>query len=472
MAHRLVIDPVTRVEGHMKVEVQVEGGKVTDAWVTSNLFRGIEIILQNRDPRDAVYYTQRICGFCPGSHAVASAYALWSANPVDVPKNGQILRNMMLAADYLMDHLRHFYYLVYPDFVKLPPVAPFVPYGTADYRLPAKETARLTEWYLEGLDQQRRADTMVAVFGGKSPHLHGIFPGGASEPPTADRVERYASHAAELLKFIDTRMLPAAELFAEYYPDYFKLGRGLGRMISFGLYQKSARAEDRVFLPGIVGGGGQVRHLTLAELNDGITESVDHSWYKPRGPEKPGAGHTEPVRPKDGAYSWTKAPRWRGQAFETGPLARMWIKGEYRKGISQMDRTIARVLETRKMAELALEWVKELDPKGPWIARWEVPKTAQGVGLVDAVRGGLGHWVTIDGYKIARYQVVTPTTWNASPRDGKGQRGAIEEALLGTPVADPDHPAEIARVIHSFDPCNACAVQLITPDERVRRFVV
>lgn len=472
MAQRLVIDPLTRVEGHMRVEVLVDGGKVTDAWVSSSLFRGLEIILRGREPEDVVYFTQRICGFCPISHATAAAYALWSAAPVDVPKNGQLLRNMMLAADYLMDHLRHFYFLVFPDFVKLPPVHPFFPYATDDYRIPARENDLLVQHYLEALDVQRRADTLVAVFGGKSPHCHGVFPGGASLPPTAERVERYLSHATELLRFVTTRMLPDVETFARYYPDHFKFGRGLGRLISFGLYQKSSRAEDRVFLPGLVEEDGRVTPLTLKEISEGVTESVDFSWYEQRGPEKPGAGQTAPQRPKGEAYSWVKAPRWHGQPLETGPLARLWLKGEYRKGISQMDRTLARVYETKDMAELALAWATELDPQGPTIARWTSPKEAIGVGLVDAVRGGLGHWLTIENHRLSRYQVITPTTWNGSPRDGKGQRGAIEAALIGTPVANPDAPVEVARVVHSFDPCNACAVQVVTPDERVRNFVI
>lgn len=471
MPERIVVDPMTRVEGHMRVEVQVEGGKVTDAQVSSQLFRGVEIILQGRDPRDAVYLTQRICGFCPGSHAVASAYALWATNPVDVPKNGQLVRNMMLAADYLMDHVRHFYFLIFPDYVKLPPVAPFYPYGTDDFRIPEAENAKLLEHYLEALDQQRRADTMVAVFAGKSPHLHGVFPGGASLGPTADRVVRYQAHAAELLKFIESRMIPDMEVIAKYYPDYFKIGAGLGRFLSFGLYQRSDRAEDRVFRPGRVE-DGKVTFMTLEELNQGITEAVDHSWYEQREPQHPKEERTIPQRPKEGAYTWAKAPRWNGDAYEVGPLARMWVSGDYQKGPSTMDRLIARVLETKKMAELALEWVKEVDPEGPHIARWEVPESAEGAGFVDAVRGGLGHWITIAGRKIDRYQVVTPTTWNGSPRDTQGKRGAIEEALIGTPVENPDKPAELARVVHSFDPCNDCAVQVITPDGRMRRFVV
>jgi hydrogenase large subunit len=472
VSQRLVVDPLTRVEGHMKVEVTVEGGRVTDAWVSSSLFRGIELIMQGREPADAVYFTQRICGFCPVSHSIASAYALWSAAPVDVPKNGQLLRNMMLAADYLMDHLRHFYFLVFPDFVKLPPIGPFTPYPTDDYRLPAKENDLLVSHYLEALDVQRRADTMVAVFGGKSPHSHGVYPGGASLPPTAERAERYESHAAELLKFVTTRMIPDVETIATHYQDYFKLGRGVGRMLSFGLYQRSARAEDRVFRPALVEEDGRVTDLTLKELSEGIAESVDHSWYEAQPPQRPGAGRTAPQRPKEGAYTWTKAPRWRGKAFETGPLARLWVKGEYRKGISAMDRTLARVYETKNMAELALAWVRELDPAAPSLTPWTSPREAVGVGLVDAVRGGLGHWLSIEDYRLTRYQVITPTTWNASPRDGQGQRGAIEAALLGVPVADPDRPAEIARVVHSFDPCNACAVQILTPDERVREFVI
>lgn len=472
MAQKILVDPITRVEGHMSVEVEVENGKVVDAHVATNLFRGLERIFEGRDPRDMPYYTQRICGFCPVSHAVASANALLDANPIEVPFNGRLLKHMMLAADYLMDHIRHFYFLIVPDYVKMPEVSPFIPYPTDDYRIPADESAKLLEHYMEGLDVQRRADTMVATFGGKSPHTHGVYPGGCSMPPHTYRVLKYRSHALELVEFIRTRMIPDMETIAKYYPDHFEFGRGYGNMFSFGLFQMSENLQDRVFKPGVVI-DGETTELDLKTLRNGISEDITHAWYKE------GAQETEPINStvdtqygKDGAYTWVKAPRYQGKPMETGPLARLWLMGEYNNGISTMDRQMARVLETLKIAEHAATWATELKPGEPHIAPWEVPNEAFGAGFVDAVRGGLGHWVKIQNGKVAKYQVITPTTWNNSPRDKEGQRGPIEECLIGVPVENPESPIEIVRTIHSFDPCNACAVQIITPKGPLPKFRV
>ena len=470
MAPKILVDPVTRVEGHMSVEIEVENGEVVDARVASNLFRGLEKIFEGRDPRDMPYFTQRICGFCPVSHAVASANALLDANPIEVPFNGRLLKHMMLAADYLMDHIRHFYFLIVPDYAKMPEVSPFIPYPTKDFRLPSQVNATLLEHYMEGLDIQRRADTMVATFGGKSPHTHGVYPGGCSMPPHTHRVLKYRSHALELVDFIRTRMIPDMEAIAKYYPDHFEFGGGYGNIFSFGLFQMSENLQDRVFKPGVVLDGVTIE-LDLKTLRNGFSEDISHAWYQE------GSQETDPVNSttntqygKEGAYTWTKAPRYNGKPMETGPLARLWIMGEYTNGISTLDRQMARVLETLKIAEHAATWATELHPGEPHITPWEVPQEAFGAGFVDAVRGGLGHWVKIQNGKVAKYQVITPTTWNNSPRDKKGQRGPMEQALIGIPVENPESPIEVVRTIHSFDPCNACAVQVITPKGPLPKF--
>ncbi len=463
MAQKVLVDPVTRVEGHMSVEIEVANGEVVDARISSTLFRGLERIFEGRDPRDMPYYTQRICGFCPISHAMASCNALLDANPVEVPHNGRLLKHMMLAADFLMDHIRHFYFLIVPDFVKMPETSPFTPYPTTDYRLPPNVNAQIIEHYLEGLDVQRRADTMVATFAGKSPHAHGVLPGGSTMPPHTDRVLKYRSHALELIEFIRTRMIPDMEAIAEHYSDHYDFGRGYGNMFSFGLFQKSENLQDRVFKPGVMM-DGQVTELQLSSIRNGITEDISHAWYA-AGSQKaqPIDSTVDPEYGKERAYTWVKAPRYNGKPMETGPLARLWVNGEYRNGISTMDRLMARVLETLKIAEYAAAWATELKPGEPHMARWDVPQNAFGAGFVDAVRGGLGHWVKIENSKVAKYQIITPTTWNNSPRDREGQRGPMEESLIGIPVENPESPIEVIRTIHSFDPCNACAVQIITP---------
>ncbi|MBO8125715.1 MAG: nickel-dependent hydrogenase large subunit [Firmicutes bacterium] len=472
MAQRVMIDPITRVEGHMSAEIYVENGEVVDAKVSSTLFRGLEKIFEGRDPRDMPYYTQRICGFCPVPHSVASSAALRDANPVEVPYNGRKLTNMILAADYLMDHIRHFYFLVVPDFTKMPEVSPYIPYPTKDYRLPPDVNAKIVEHYLEALDVQRRSDTMVATFAGKAPHIHGIFPGGTSMPPHTYRVIKYRSHALELVEFIRTRMVPDMEAFAKYYPDHFEFGKGYENFLSVGLFQQSENLQDRVIKPGIMV-DGEIRNFDIRSLREGVTEDISHAWYE-EGPEdtKPINSTVDPAYGKEGAYTWVKAPRLNGKPMETGPLARMWITGDYRNGISTMDRLFARVVETLKIAEYCSTWATELKPGEPHIARWEVPDEGYGAGLVEAVRGTLGHWIKIEGGKVAKYQVITPTVWNGSPRDKNGQRGPMEESLIGIPVENPEHPIEVVRTIHSFDPCNACAVQVITPKGPLKKFRV
>jgi hydrogenase large subunit len=167
---------------------------------------------------------------------------------------------------------------------------------------------------------------------------------------------------------------------------------------------------------------------------------------------------TQPLPEKPEAYSWIKAPRYLDAVHEVGPLARMWVNGDYRRGISAMDRIIARAIEAKKVAEALATWVDSLRPGSPVYTHKRTPLSATGVGLTEAPRGALGHWVAIAGGKISRYQIVTPTAWNASPRDDVSQAGAIEQALIGTPVADPQNPIEVLRVVHSFDPCLACSV--------------
>jgi hydrogenase large subunit len=194
-----------------------------------------------------------------------------------------------------------------------------------------------------------------------------------------------------------------------------------------------------------------------------ITEAVSYSWYQQGGPLHPAAGQTAPQYPKADAYSWLKAPRYQGRAYEVGPLARMWVNGDYSRGISVLDRHAARAAEALKVAEAMQQWLPQLSPGGAVYAAPALPSAGPGVGLTEAPRGALGHWVSLAGGTLGHYQVITPTCWNASPRDDDGVLGPIEQALIGTPVGNVDEPIEVLRVIHSFDPCLACAVHVTRP---------
>lgn len=467
MMRQIVIDPVTRLEGHLKVMVAVDAGKVVKAEVVGTMFRGFEKILAGRDPRDAVFLTQRICGVCPADHATASALALDDAFKVEVPDNGRLLRNLMLGANYLQSHITHFYHLSLPDYVQLPEIAPFTPHYTGDFRFNKAANDKLAEHYFQALVIRRKCHELVAQFGGKMPHLASIIAGGTSQNANADRIKAAKALLEEISTFINTVYEEDVRAIAAAYQDYFKAGKGVGRLMTYGAFPMDAAGQKNLFARGIFA-DGQIRALDPAK----ITEDVSHSWYQAKSGGQPAEISTLPDADKKGAYSWVKAPRYDGTVVEVGPLARMWMNGMYQQGISAMDRIVARMLETKLMAGALDRWLNELVVGGKCEAAVEIPQEAEGVGLTEAARGALGHWIKISGGKIARYEAVVPTTWNASPLDAAGQHGPIEAALLGLEVPDADNPLPVVRVIHSFDPCLACAVHLITADRPMAEYKI
>lgn len=464
---QIVIDPVTRLEGHLKVMVAVDAGKVVKAEVVGTMFRGFEQILAGRDPRDAVFLTQRICGVCPADHATASALALDDAFKVEVPENGRLLRNLMLGSNYLQSHITHFYHLSLPDYVQLPEIAPFTPHYTGDFRFNKDANEKLAGHYFQALVIRRKCHELVAQFGGKMPHLASIIAGGTSQNATVERIAAARKLLGEIGAFINTIYEEDVRTIATAYQDYFKTGKGPGRLMTFGAFPMDAGARKNLFARGIFADG------VIASLDPSkITEDVSHSWYSARSGGQPAELSTQPDADKKDAYSWVKAPRYDGTTVEVGPLARMWMNGMYQQGISAMDRIVARMLEAKFMAAALERWLDELNPGGQCEAAVEIPFEGEGMGLTEAARGALGHWIKIRGGKIERYEAVVPTTWNASPLDGKGKHGAIEEALLGLEVPDADNPLPVVRVIHSYDPCLACAVHLITPNRPMAEFKI
>ena len=469
MATTITIDPVTRIEGHLEVKVTVDdvGGEqqVVDAQSSGKMFRGFEIILAGRDPRDAGQYTQRICGVCPVSHAMASCLNLDDAFGVTPPDNGRILRNLILGANFLQSHVLHFYHLSAVDFIDttgLLDMSPWTPrYVTPDMAT-GSVASDLVSHYLTALDIRRKAHQMGAIFGGKLPCTGSFVVGGCTEVVDADKITDFRSLLTEIRSFIDNVYVPDATALGSLFADYFSLGAGHGNLLAFGVFDLDASGTNQ-FLPAGRYAGGSIEPVDVAQ----ITEYVTHSWYTPAsGNLNPADGVTEPDADKPDAYSWMKSPRYADDVYEVGPLARMWISGDYTNGVSTMDRIKARALETQKIADAMDVWLDELVPGAPSYQPSTIPDQATGVGLTEAPRGALGHWMDIDESVISRYQVVTPTNWNASPRDDLDLAGPIEEALIGTPVADFSQPVEVIRVVHSFDPCLACGVHMVRPDDR------
>jgi hydrogenase large subunit len=455
---KVIIDPVTRIEGHLKIEVDIDNGEVVEARSSGTLFRGFEIILKGRDPRDAQHITQRICGVCPTSHAMASARCLDDAFGAEVPPNGRIVRNLIHGANYIMSHVLHFYHLAALDYVIGPETAPFIPRYKGDYRLPKAVNDLAVEHYIKALAIRRRAQEMLAIFGGKMPHITVIIPGGVTEKVTQEKVDQFRSVLNELAAFVDNVYVPDVFAVAEAYKDYLDIGRGCKNMLAFGIFpldDKKDETGQNMFIKRGSYTAGKFKRVDPQN----ITEDVKYSWFNDETSGlNPADGRTEPQPGKLGAYSWIKAPRYEGLPHEGGPLARMWVNkvpeiaslGE--KAFSVMGRHAARAVECKLITHAMFEWLDQLKPGEPTYKPFSIPQEGRGMALWEAPRGCLAHFIDIKDYKINNYQVTSATIWNACPRDDRQQRGPIEEALIGTPVADIDNPIEVTRVVRSFDP--------------------
>jgi Ni,Fe-hydrogenase I large subunit len=558
---RVIVDPVTRIEGHLRIEAEVEAGSVRDAWSSSTMFRGIELILKGRDPRDAWAFTQRICGVCTTVHAIASIRAVENAIGAAPPPNVRLLRNLIIAAQCVQDHVVHFYHLHALDwvdivsalsadpaktsalaqsisdwplssptyftgvqnrvkaFVERGQLGPFANayWGHPAYRLPAEANLMAVAHYLEALDWQREFIKMHAVLGGKNPHLQSFLVGGMSTPIdpnsqsaiNAGTIAELKQLVAKARDFVVRVYIPDLLAVAAAYKDWAGHGKGVGNYLAYGEYPDDDTSAPALFLK-----GGVIRGRDLSKVapfDPGrVTEYVAHSWYDYQQGDAvalhPSKGetlpnYTGPAPPyerldTDKKYSWLKSPRYDDQPMEVGPLARMLVS--YASGhprvktlvdgvlkalnvgpealFSTLGRVGARGIETQLLAEKMDEWVDALtanmgagDLRIHDNSKWDPsswPADAMGAGFHEAPRGALAHWVHIESGLISNYQCVVPSTWNAGPRDAKGQRGPYEEALVGTPVADPERPIEILRTVHSFDPCMACGVHVVDGTRR------
>lgn len=562
MSKRLVVDPITRIEGHLRIEAQMQGNTIAEAYSSGTMVRGIEIILRGRDPRDAWAFAQRICGVCTLVHGIASVRAVEDALNYKIPANAQLIRNLMIAAQYVHDHVMHFYHLHALDWVDVvsalsaDPVATsalasslsnyprsspgyfsdvkkklktFVDqgqlgifangyWGHSAYKLPPEANLMAVAHYLDALEWQRDVVQLHTIFGGKNPHPNFLVGGVAcSLDPNSDsaiNIEQLAKISEVITKmedFVNLAYLPDTLAIAGFYKDWGAIGEGVGNFLTYGDFPTGDTNDTSTFLVP----RGVILDRDLSTIHDvdldeesQIQEFVDHSWYDYQGGAGTGLhpykGETElnytgPKPPYEqldvnGGYSWLKSPRWKGKAMEVGPLSRMLMM--YASGnnhaqelvnytlktldvpvaalFSTLGRTAARTLETKIYLDFMRSWYNQLvanikagDLDTHNDALWDPktwPKKAQGAGYMEAPRGALGHWIVIEDQKIANYQAVVPTTWNAGPRDLHGQAGPYEAALKNHVLANPEQPLEILRTIHSFDPCIACAVHLTGDD--------
>ncbi|MCU7907074.1 MAG: nickel-dependent hydrogenase large subunit [Candidatus Thiodiazotropha sp. (ex Epidulcina cf. delphinae)] len=559
MSDRIVIDPITRIEGHLRIEAQMDGDRIAGAYSSGTMVRGIEIILKGRDPRDAWAFAQRICGVCTLVHGIASVRSVEDALDYPIPPNAQLIRNLMIGAQYIHDHVMHFYHLHALDWVDVvsalsadpgqtaalaqsishwPKASPgyfsdvkkklkgFVEagqlgifakayWGHSVYKLPPEANLMAVAHYLEALAWQRDVVQLHTIFGGKNPHPNLLVGGVASaidlnsdSAINSKKLAQVQNVIDKMREFTDQVYVPDTLAVAGFYKDWGERGEGLGNFLCYGdLPAISMDDPDGFFFPSGVILDRDLSIVHPLDLNsaDEIQEHISHSWYDYSAGKEQGLhpydgettlNYTGPEPPYEqldveASYSWLKAPRWKGKAVEVGPLARvlmLYAKGHEqtrelvdmtltklelptRSLFSTLGRTAARTLETKLLADAMQGWYDQLianikagDARTFNEALWEPsswPKRCKGVGFMEAPRGALGHWIVIEDGRIANYQAVVPSTWNAGPRDGAGQPGAYEAALQDNhQLADVKQPVEILRTIHSFDPCIACAVHL------------
>lgn len=554
----LVVDPITRIEGHLRIEAIIdENNVITDAYSSSTMFRGIEEILKGRDPRDCGLLAMRICGVCTGTHYQRSIEAVENAFSVTIPKNARLVRNLIQGALYLHDHVVHFYHLHALDWVDITKALEADPkatvaeaqkwaglsgqrawnasedvyiqvkervqkyikqgrlgifgnayWGSEGFKLTPEQNLIGLSHYLDALELQRDLAKMMAIFGGKNPHPQSFVVGGVTcvqDIKNPARIAEFKQLLKRGRKFIKEAYLPDVYMAGTMYGEEALngTGGGLGNYMSYGgfnLDDLPFYKSKKLFPAGIVKNKDLSKVYEVDEAK--ITEDVTHAWYKGNTNLHPFYGVTEPNYTGFGKkenniayldtqnkYSWIKSPLYNDERMEVGPLARMVVgfasNDELIKKyvtnfltnanlpatvlFSTVGRTAARAIESELMADVMMDWVDELalNAANGDLSTWTefdfntVAKDAKGIGLEEAPRGALGHWVKIKDGKVVNYQTVVPSTWNAAPRDYKGRMGAYEAALIGTKVANVEQPLEILRTIHSFDPCIACAVHLI-----------
>jgi len=555
MTKRITIDPITRIEGHLRVDVEVENNAVSDAWASCTMWRGIERILQGRDPREAWLFTQRFCGVCTTVHALASVRAVEDALKLEIPVNAQYIRNLILINHGLHDHTVHFYHLSALDWVDVLEIPKADPaktsalaesispwtgnsrnqmkaaqdkvkrvaasgqlgiftngyWGHPQMRLDPNVNLLAFSHYLQALEYQRKANQVVGMLGGKTPHIQNLTVGGVSNAINLDsqatlgmeRLESIRVLMDEVTSFVQQVYFVDACAIAAFYPDWLRIGGGVRNYMAVPDLPMDAAATT-FDLPGgyiLDGNLASVKPFQRAAdqtFRDGVTEDVTHAYYEGRKPLHPWRGETVPQVTEwegDKKYSWVKAPRFQGKPMQVGPLARVLIgyaqghpltrkwtdkaldtvsavsgrKATIHDMQSTMGRHLARAIRAAMLSELAMRhWQFLVDNiargdtaihNNPLFPSGEI----EGVGTHEAPRGTLSHWVVVDGGKIRNYQAVVPSTWNASPRDNAGTPGPYEASLLRNPIADPEKPLEVIRTIHSFDPCMACACHTFDP---------
>lgn len=552
---RIIVDPITRIEGHLRIEVEVdENNVIQNAFASSTLWRGLETIVKNRDPRDAGFLMQRICGVCTFSHYRAGIEAVEDALGIVPPLNAKLTRTLMNQALFMHDHMVHFYHLhgldwvdivsalsadpakaskeafkytKYPiatgendlikvkdrvqEFVAKGQLGPFANayWGHETFRLTPEQNLIALSHYLKALEVQRTAAKLMALFGGKQPHPQSLTVGGVTcvmDLLDPSRMGEYLTKYKEVANFIEHAYYADVVMAGQAYATEPSVTKQVGTMNFMAHKDMQLTKTEFLFDSGIILNGDISKVHPINE--DLITEEATHSWYKDDAPLHPYDGKTNPnytgfidrmtIGPdgKDIAsksiddkkkYSWIKSPRYDGKAMEVGPLAAVLVSyasgnkkivkvvNEFLKQtglpvaalFTTLGRTAARALQTKAIIDNGLVTFNALienlkvDQETCTTYKIDKDKEYKGRFIGDVPRGMLSHWIRIKNGVVENYQAVVPSTWNAGPEDSTGLKGPYESNLVGIKIKDLTQPLEIIRIIHSFDPCIACAVHVM-----------
>ncbi len=556
MGKIVTIDPITRIEGHLKIDVEIDKGKITNAWSSGQMFRGIELILQGRDPREAWMFTQRFCGVCTTVHAIASVRAVENALQMEIPLNAQLIRNLIMSAHSIHDHIVHFYHLTALDWVDVTQVLKADPkkasalaqtlspwkrntvhefqavkdkvkaivdsgqlgifsngyWGHKAMKLPPDVNLIAVTHYLQALEYQRKINDCVGLLGSKTPHIQNLAVGGVANAINLanetglnmTRLLKVKNFFDEVRDFVNQVYLIDVAAVGSFYLDWAGYGAGDMNYLAVPEFPTDTKGEKfdmmgGTIFKGNIGGAQAIKSFNDPYFRDNVEESIARSWYDGDWQKHPYEETTDVKYTgydMNGKYSYVKAPRFKDKPMQVGPLAQVLtsfavgdkrtakfvnltvntIKAVSGKKIplaalhSTIGRIAARAIRCAVINEMALEhWTMLVENLGKgdtdYFNKPVFPKgEVQGFGFHEAPRGTLSHWVVIENGKIKNYQAVVPSTWNAGPRDAKGQKGPYEATLIGNPIADSKKPLEVLRTIHSFDPCLACAIHAFDPE--------
>lgn len=559
MSEHIVIDPITRIEGHLRIECEVENGQVLDARSIGTMWRGIETILKGRDPREAWLIVQRICGVCTTVHAMASVRAVENALDLEVPLNAQYIRNMIVGAHCLADNIIHFYILSAVDWVDIASAAlkadpknaaalaqqlsPWKHNSAQEFRQTQEKLKKFIDsgqlgpfssgyWghpameldpdvnliaavhYFQALEYQRKINKVVTVLGSKTPHIQNLAVGGVANPInldspatlTMERLYYIKTLMDEVRDFVQQVYMVDVATIGALYPEWCSYGKGNGNYLSVPEMPMDEKGKQFAMPGGYIKAGDRGAFRTISSSQDpffeeNVKESVKHSYYAGDWTRHPYVEETEPKfteKDADGKYSWVKSPSFMNEPAEVGPVASVMamLAAGHAPAVKYTSQMLERMASIGRqtfdedilpstMGRHISRSIRAAVVQDAMTAQWDAlianidsgdfttfnaphfPEGEQrGVGIHEAPRGTLSHWIVIENGKIRNYQAVVPSTWLACPRDGNDEPGYYERCLVGNPVADPEKPLEILRTIHSFDPCMACAVHMLNPDGR------